>query len=1003
MNRLSLPAHPLVRHILAASLLVSLIAGLLPTGRASAQTPRDIASGRVIVVVEPGTDPATVADRTIRQGNGQVGRVFQTSVRGFSATLTPAQATALARDPAIRSITPDYPVTAAAQTLPTGVNRIDADRSPTAAIDGVDSAMNIDIAIIDSGISAHPDLNVAGGVDCTGRATPSYADDNGHGTHVAGTAAARDNGIGVVGVAPGARLWAIKVLNADGSGAYSNLICAADWVTRNAATIEVANMSISTATAVPASDCASDPFHGAICASVAAGITYVVAAGNSAADASTRAPAMFPEVITVSALDDRDGTPASDAFASFSNWGAAVDIAAPGVQILSTTNDGAYGTKSGTSMASPHVAGAVGLLIAERGRIGPAALRSAIIAGRDTVAMPGDPDGLTEGVLRAGPSVAVATPTATATATKTVTPNATATATVTPANATPTMTKAATATTFATTSATATTKAATATATKAATATTSATATPKATATQVATKLSVVRSYQSSGSTLATATYDRNTATAWYTTLTTAPSSAWFTQDLGGTKALGSVRWRFSATGYADRFTIQTSSDNLTWTTRATGGNAAAGTWQSASFTASARYVRFLFANPNRDTRLGYVSEVEVYPGAGSTTTRMTAADSTAVSDAAVPPPTRRSAPGRATVPVTATTTTSPAVTATVNGDGRATSDPVTVANTGGAGANCRVGPTVEAAVIVTLAEGTILEPAGVPGDGWQPVTCAGQPGFVSVLFLTAAPDISTAPTARGPGEPAVPTEGRLASTDVAPAPTATPVVTDATPVVTDLPTVAIDPAPVATATPATATPFPIAGVTGSANANPATTALDRDPATTWRAETGWVEPGVALTLDLGAVRPVGVVRWLTPLTGPTGGLALQVSEDGERWMTVGQPEWWEVDGQWRQWQVDVAARHVRFTFTNRDARTVLGGLAEVEVYAATAPLHTLVIDIPTPVPTVPAAVEPAATPVVPANDAPIPTAPPETPVSDEPRVPADPVATNAPEPAMGG
>ncbi|MDQ3513117.1 MAG: S8 family serine peptidase, partial [Chloroflexota bacterium] len=377
MNRISLSARPLLRCLLAASLLFALVAGLVPGPAASAQTPRGIASGRVIVVVEPGIDPATVANRTTRQGNGQVGRVFRTSVRGFAATLTPAQAAALARDPAIRSITPDYPVTFAAQTLPTGVNRIDADRSATAAIDGIDSAMNIDIAIIDSGISAHPDLNVVGGVDCTGRTTPSFADDNGHGTHVAGTAAARDNGFGVVGVAPGARLWAVKALDANGSGSFSTLICAADWVTQNADVIDVVNMSISTGSNTPVSTCASEPFHGAICASVAAGVTYVVAAGNASVDAGTRAPAMFSEVITVSALDDRDGTPANDTFASFSNWGAVIDIAAPGVQILSTTNDGAYGTKSGTSMASPHVAGAVGLLIAERGRIGPAALRSA--------------------------------------------------------------------------------------------------------------------------------------------------------------------------------------------------------------------------------------------------------------------------------------------------------------------------------------------------------------------------------------------------------------------------------------------------------------------------------------------------------------------------------------------------------------------------------------------------------------------------------------------------
>lgn len=319
--------------------------------------------------------------------------MYRTAIQGFAATLSPAAAEALARDPSVRSITPDYPVRATAQTLPTGVDRIDADKNATAKIDGVDTRVNVDIAILDTGISAHPDLNVVGGTNCTGGT--SYADDDGHETHVAGSAAAKDNSFGVVGVAPGARLYGVKVLDSGGNGNYSTLICGVDWVTARAGTIDVANMSL--AGKVSPSTCASDPFHQAICNSVAAGVTYTVAAGNLGADASNFVPASFDEVIAVSALNDRD-----DTFASFSNYGSVIDIAAPGANILSTLNTGGYGYSSGTSMASPHVAGAAALVVASRGRIGPAAVKSDLQSTKQNIALPGDPDGTNECVLYVG-------------------------------------------------------------------------------------------------------------------------------------------------------------------------------------------------------------------------------------------------------------------------------------------------------------------------------------------------------------------------------------------------------------------------------------------------------------------------------------------------------------------------------------------------------------------------------------------------------------------------
>src|SRR3989338_8322567 len=250
-----------------------------------------------------------------------------------------------------------------AQTIPTGINRTDGDLSSTISGDNQNS-VDVDIAIIDTGVYlTHPDLNVFKNISFVQGAKKGN-DDNGHGTHVAGIAAAKDDSNGVVGVAPGARIWAVKVLDRNGSGSLSNVIKGIDYVTANAAQIDVANMSLGC-------QCTSAAMNTAIANSVAAGVTYVVAAGNNAMDASTFSPANHPDVITVSAIVDTDGKcgglgsstgyGADDTFASFSNFGSAVDIAAPGVNIYSTWKGGSYNTISGTSMASPHVAGAAGL------------------------------------------------------------------------------------------------------------------------------------------------------------------------------------------------------------------------------------------------------------------------------------------------------------------------------------------------------------------------------------------------------------------------------------------------------------------------------------------------------------------------------------------------------------------------------------------------------------------------------------------------------------------
>ena len=258
------------------------------------------------------------------------------------------------------------------QEVPTGISRIG---SPTSGNVGT----GIGVAVIDTGIDmSHPDLaaNVVTNKNCTHRRKPAN-DDNGHGTHVAGTIAALDNDQGVIGVAPEAKLLAVKVLNRDGVGTWSQVICGIDWVASVADqyNVKVANMSLS-GPGISDNNCGltnGDALHYAICQARDAGVTMVVAAGNEASDATYSVPASYDDaVITVSALADSDGLAgglgdatyygADDTFASFSNYGFSVDIAAPGVDVLSTVPGGGYdGTYSGTSMAAPHVTGAAAL------------------------------------------------------------------------------------------------------------------------------------------------------------------------------------------------------------------------------------------------------------------------------------------------------------------------------------------------------------------------------------------------------------------------------------------------------------------------------------------------------------------------------------------------------------------------------------------------------------------------------------------------------------------
>jgi subtilisin family serine protease len=387
-------------------------------------------SGDFIVVLRPGASPAAVA---ADYGTKPL-FTYTAALNGFAANIERSKASRLAADPRVEFVEDDraikapkdvtaakltpFPITDIAQFVPRGVSRIGALAAPTAHIDGVDDPVDGDVAVIDSGVQPdQSDLRVAGGADCTGRGRKpgeltAYDDLDGHGTHVAGTVAAKDNSFGVVGVAPGARVWGIRTFTDAPYAPTSWIVCGIDWVAAHASTIEVANMSLGG----PGADDGNcghtnhESEHVAICTAITRGVTFAVAAGNESVDAANQVPAAYREVITVSALSDWDGKPGAvggttcegtedDTFAFFSNFGPAVDIAGPGVCIPSTWILNQVYRNTGTSMATPHVAGAALLYKTRHPSATPSQVRAAIIAARERYAMPGDPDGIDEGVL----------------------------------------------------------------------------------------------------------------------------------------------------------------------------------------------------------------------------------------------------------------------------------------------------------------------------------------------------------------------------------------------------------------------------------------------------------------------------------------------------------------------------------------------------------------------------------------------------------------------------
>ena len=400
-----------MKKILLASLLVLVLGfSVMPgvTGAKSAD------SSTYIVVFHENQDPEAAAHGLQSQYGVRWGGIYRYALKGAVIHASPRQVAEVEQDSRVLFVEPNQVYSINDQTTPTGVQRIFADGNLNLDIDKIDDfRVDADVAVLDTGIDFdHPDLNLAMAVDCTwsgpkeGTCDGTRDDGHGHGTHVAGTIGALDNDFGVVGVAPGVRLWAVKVLTNYGTGTTVQVVAGINWVAAHAGEIEVANMSLGGVGESPTMDLA-------IKNAVDAGVTFVLSAGNRGMDVDNYHPAGQPDAITVSALADFDSEPGGvggtdcgyddevdDTLADFSNYGVGVNIAAPGVCIRSTYRDGLYAWMSGTSMAAPHVTGAAAIL-ASTGAYTPAGIKSKLEElGNVGYTMDiDDPDGIQEPLL----------------------------------------------------------------------------------------------------------------------------------------------------------------------------------------------------------------------------------------------------------------------------------------------------------------------------------------------------------------------------------------------------------------------------------------------------------------------------------------------------------------------------------------------------------------------------------------------------------------------------
>lgn len=404
------------------SLLATSVVGLFALSTAQA----DVIPDQYIVSMKPGAKAANVLARHGLGAEHRYSAVFE----GFCAKVPPGQLARLQADPEVARVTPDREIlafkpgggggggggAAPAQTTPAGVQRIGAAPGANGTINGA----GVGVAVVDTGIDlAHRDLRV--GSQTFTAYSGTAQDNNGHGTHVSGIIAALNNTVDVVGVAPGATVYAVKVLDGSGKGSDASIIAGLDWVAANASTcnppIRVVNMSLGR----PGTLDDNPDLRTAVQGVTGAGVTVVVAAGNDCdMEVDQQVPATYPEVIAVGSTTAKDGTSAyatlkilADTASYFTTDGAwdatsgiGVTISAPGeeqenvakgyrlssVGILSLKVGGANGgttRMAGTSMASPHVAGVAALLYQQRGAaMNPELVRACVAGGAVNTAAP---------------------------------------------------------------------------------------------------------------------------------------------------------------------------------------------------------------------------------------------------------------------------------------------------------------------------------------------------------------------------------------------------------------------------------------------------------------------------------------------------------------------------------------------------------------------------------------------------------------------------------------
>ena len=398
---------------LTLALVASTVAAAATPAGAGAQ---EIPGQYIVVLKDQASGPAADKTKTrVRNRGGKVQREYSRVLKGFSAKLTKEALAEVRGDPAVDYVEPDRVITldATQNNATWGLDRIDQRNLPLSTTYTYDTtAPSVTAYIIDTGLRlTHSQFG--------GRAVSGYdavdggsADDcNGHGTHVAGTV-----GGSTYGVAKGVRLVAVRVLNCSGSGTTSGVVAGIDWVTGNhaAGAPAVANMSLGGGI--------STTLDNAVVRSINDGVTYAVAAGNENANACNGSPSRVAAAITVGS------TTSSDARSSFSNFGTCVDVFAPGSSITSSwySSYTATNTISGTSMATPHVAGAAALYLQGNQGASPATVAAAI-TGNATQNVVGNPgSGSPNRLLFTNPTgVPTPTPTATPTATPTTTPTPT--------------------------------------------------------------------------------------------------------------------------------------------------------------------------------------------------------------------------------------------------------------------------------------------------------------------------------------------------------------------------------------------------------------------------------------------------------------------------------------------------------------------------------------------------------------------------------------------------